>query len=333
MRIAFVYDTVYPETKGGVEKRVWELARRLATRGHEVHLLVPHAWDGPARIEREGVTLLGVCRSRDLYTARGRRAVWPALAHAVGVFRALRSDRFDLVDTQTPALPAALAVRAALAGQSSTTQVVTWHEAWDESWVDEMGALGHVGKLVERWVSRLPVTHIAASQFTAERLANLGRSVEAVVVAGVDPVEVGPTADAMAADILFVGRLVPTKNLGLLIDATAELVSRGMTPKVIVIGDGPQRAVWEAQAAHQGISAVIEFAGTFYDGNQVMAALRSARVLALPSVREGFGMIGLEAAAHGVPVVTVDHERNAAQTSGDPWRHRALCAAHSEAVR
>ncbi len=192
-------------------------------------------------------------------------------------------------------------------------QVVTWHEAWDESWVDEMGALGHVGKLVERRVSRLRVTHIAASQFTAERLTNLGLSVEAVVVAGVDPVEDGPTADAMVADILFVGRLVPTKNLGLLIDATAELVSRGMTPKVIVIGDGPQRAVWESQAAHQGLSDVIEFAGTFYDGNEVMAALRSARVLALPSVREGFGMIGLEAAAHGVPVVTVDHERNAAR--------------------
>ena len=313
MRIAFVYDTVYPETKGGVEKRVWELARRLATRGHEVHLLVPHAWDGPALIVREGVTFLGVCRSRDLYTTRGRRAVWPALAHAVGVFRALRSDRFDLVDTQTPALPAALAVRAALAGPSSTTQVVTWHEAWDESWVDEMGALGHAGKLVERWVSRLPVTHIAASHFTAERLANLGRLVEAVVTAGVDPVEGGPSADGMAADILFVGRLVPTKNLGLLIDATAELVSRGMRPKVIVIGDGPQRAAWEAQAEHGGVSAVIEFAGTFDDGNQVMAALRSARVLALPSVREGFGMIGLEAAAHGVPVVTVDHERNAAR--------------------
>ena len=59
MRIAFVYDTVYPETKGGVEKRVWELARRLATRGHEVHLLVPHAWDGPARHRAGGCDLSG----------------------------------------------------------------------------------------------------------------------------------------------------------------------------------------------------------------------------------------------------------------------------------
>jgi L-malate glycosyltransferase len=315
MKIAFIYDTVYPETKGGVEKRVWELARRLVRRGHEVHLLVPHAWDGPIRIEREGVTLRGVCRSRDLYTTKGKRAVFPALAHAAGVFRALRKDRFDLVDTQVPALPAALAVRAALGGESPTQQVITWHEAWDESWVDEMGILlGHSGRRVERMVSRLPVSHIAASQFTADQLAKLDRWVDAVVASGVEPPEQnGGTTSDLASDILFVGRLVPTKNLGLLIDATAELTSRGKRPRVLVIGDGPQRIAWEQQAADQGVASLIDFVGTFDDGTQVMAALRSARMLALPSVREGFGIIGLEAAAHGVPVVTVDHERNAAR--------------------
>ena len=315
MKIAFVYDTVYPETKGGVEKRVWELARRLVTRGHEVHLLVPHAWDGPARVEREGVILRGVCQRRDLYTTKGRRAVFPALAHAAGVFRALRRDRFDLVDTQVPALPAALAVRAALGGESPTQQVITWHEAWDESWIEEMGfILGHAGRRVERMVSRVQVTHMAASQYTADQLSKLDRSVDAVVASGVEPPgEDGRSTSDLAADILFVGRLVPTKNLGLLIDATAELMSRGLMPDVLVIGDGPQRATWEEQAAHRGVASLIDFVGTFDDGTQVMAALRSARMLALPSVREGFGIIGLEAAAHGVPVVTVDHERNAAK--------------------
>lgn len=33
MKIAFVYDVIYPYVKGGVEKRVWELATRLAKRG------------------------------------------------------------------------------------------------------------------------------------------------------------------------------------------------------------------------------------------------------------------------------------------------------------
>ena len=37
MKIAFIYDAVYPWVKGGAEKRVYELAKRLALRGHEVH--------------------------------------------------------------------------------------------------------------------------------------------------------------------------------------------------------------------------------------------------------------------------------------------------------
>ncbi|MEM3648780.1 MAG: glycosyltransferase family 1 protein, partial [Thermoproteota archaeon] len=36
MRIAFVYDAVYPWVKGGVERRIYELGRRLSRR-HEVH--------------------------------------------------------------------------------------------------------------------------------------------------------------------------------------------------------------------------------------------------------------------------------------------------------
>ena len=37
MKIAFIYDAVYPFVTGGAEKRVYELAKRLAKRGHDVH--------------------------------------------------------------------------------------------------------------------------------------------------------------------------------------------------------------------------------------------------------------------------------------------------------
>ena len=38
MKIAYVYDAVYPYRIGGVERRIFELAWRLAERGHEVHI-------------------------------------------------------------------------------------------------------------------------------------------------------------------------------------------------------------------------------------------------------------------------------------------------------
>jgi len=46
MKIAFVYDVIYPYVKGGVEKRVWELAVRLSCRGHEVHIFGMKFWQG-----------------------------------------------------------------------------------------------------------------------------------------------------------------------------------------------------------------------------------------------------------------------------------------------
>jgi hypothetical protein len=78
MKIAYVYDAVYPFVKGGVEKRIWELAVRLVRRGHEVHLYGMQFWEGPAVIEREGVVLHGVCAPLALYTA-GRRSIAQAV--------------------------------------------------------------------------------------------------------------------------------------------------------------------------------------------------------------------------------------------------------------
>jgi glycosyltransferase involved in cell wall biosynthesis len=114
-------------------------------------------------------------------------------------------------------------------------------------------------------------------------------------------------------DVIFIGRLVPTKNLELLIEATDILVGRGVFPRVLVVGDGPQRSAWLNQVDRLGLNDCIEFAGTMESESEVVALLESAKVLALPSLREGFGMIALEASAHGVPVVTVDHPRNAAR--------------------
>ena len=71
MKIAFVYDVVYPYVKGGVEKRIWEMSRRLAARGHEVHIYGMKYWDGPDNIQVEGVMLHGVCAPMKLYKASG----------------------------------------------------------------------------------------------------------------------------------------------------------------------------------------------------------------------------------------------------------------------
>ena len=54
MKIAFVYDVIYPYVKGGVEKRIRELAVRLSSRGHDVHIVGMKYWEGPDTLKMDG---------------------------------------------------------------------------------------------------------------------------------------------------------------------------------------------------------------------------------------------------------------------------------------
>ena len=71
-----------------------------------------------------------------------------------------------------------------------------------------------------------------------------------------------------------------------------------------MIGDGPQRAAWEQRASRRGVPWT---ASGWLTGDDRWTALRQATVLALPSSwPEPFGLVGLEAAALGIPAVAFD---------------------------
>ncbi len=83
MRIAYIYDAVYPWIKGGAEKRIYEISKRLVDRGHEVHWFGIGWWseDGSKTIDHDGIILHGVCRPMQLYV-NGRRSIKEAIYFA-----------------------------------------------------------------------------------------------------------------------------------------------------------------------------------------------------------------------------------------------------------
>lgn len=97
----------------------------------------------------------------------------------------------------------------------------------------------------------------------------------------------------------FLGRLVMEKGLDVFADAIDELARRGLSPKVMVIGEGPARAWFEARLP----SAV--FVG-FQGGADLGRAVASMDVLFNPSITETFGNVTLEAMACGLPVVAAE---------------------------
>jgi len=310
VRIAFVYDAVYPWVKGGAEKRVYEIGRRLAKRGHDVHWFGLRWWGGERDRELDGIHLHGVGAPRELYV-NGRRSISEGVLFGMSTLTGLKGE-FDVIDCQEfPYFSCFSAkVRSAIGG---APLVITWHEVWKEYWMRYLGWRGIFGKWAELLTARLTSHNIAVSHRTRDDLHEVGvRGVE-VIPNGIELEHIRRIAPSeSASDIIFAGRLIRDKNVDVLLGAVHILKKYMPNVVCLIVGDGPERKRLEALARGLGISGNVRFMGTLDSHDEVIAHMKSSRVFVLPSTREGFGIVALEANACGLPVVTVKHKLNAA---------------------
>ena len=316
MRIAFVYDAMVPYCTGGAERRFHELARRLAVR-HDVHYLTWRYWGDDPILIQDGITYHGVGTPRPFYGRDGRRILREQLAFAMRVPAALVRIQPQVIDTSaTPFLP----VYAAWLGSrlSRTPLVATWHEYWGDHWqayLHDRPLVARLARIAEAAARPLGDRRIAVSEFTARRLIkDVPHGSRSAWPDAIDVVPNGVDLEALRAagkakpatrrlDVLFVGRLIAEKRVDLLVRAVAMLAQRRPWLRCEIVGDGPERAALAALAEQLGVAAQITFAGRLPEAD-VPARLGSARILALPSAREGYGITVVEAQAAGaVPIV------------------------------
>jgi rhamnosyl/mannosyltransferase len=100
--------------------------------------------------------------------------------------------------------------------------------------------------------------------------------------------------------VLFAGRMVPYKGVGVLLEALSTL-----DVSAILVGEGPSKIQWEAQAEALGLGDRVRFAGTV-PHDELAALYHACDLFVLPSVTraEAFGYVQLEAMACGKPVVS-----------------------------
>jgi glycosyltransferase involved in cell wall biosynthesis len=311
MKIAFIYDVIYPYIKGGVEKRVWELATRLTNRGHDVHLYGMKFWDGEDILIREGVFLHGVCPAQKLYFG-GRRTIWQALYFSIHLISPLLKERFDIIDCQQ--FPYFSCFSAKFFSKiKKIPLIITWHEVWGNYWYEYLGWKGFVGKTTERLVARLTSENVAVSKTTAKNLNNLVlRHKITIIPNGIDLIRLRSIAPSSESwDIIFVGRLIKEKHADLLIHAVTLLHHKNPNIRALIIGEGPEYGKIDNLITDKKIQNSIHLCEFYPNHDDLIAQLKSSKVFVLPSTREGFGITALEALACGLPVVTVDHPANA----------------------
>jgi glycosyltransferase involved in cell wall biosynthesis len=311
MKIAIISDVIYPYVKGGVEKRVWELAARLSLHGHDVHLYGMKFWEGNNIINRDGVTLHGVCPAQNLY-AKGRRTIREPISFSIALFFQLRKEKYDIIDCQQFPFFPCIAAKYSLVFKK-TPLVITWHEVWGDYWYTYLGIAGVFGKFIEWWVSRLTPAMIAVSATTAKKLTRLsGQSNVRIIHNGIDLKRITTIQPHNEhSDIIFVGRLIKEKHVDLLIRAMDILSHENKNYHLLIIGEGPERETIVRCIHDLLLEPPVRMIGFRDNYDEIIARMKSAKICVLPSTREGFGIAALEALACGIPVITTNHPSNA----------------------
>jgi len=315
MRICLVYDCLFPYTVGGAERWYRNLGERLAADGHDVTYLTLRQWEPGERAEVAGVRVVTAGPRMELYTDSGRRRILPPLVFGAGVLWHLlrRGRRYEVVHTAS--FPYFSLLAAALARPLRPFRlVVDWHEVWSRDyWLEYLGGLGgRIGDAVQRLCLRVPQRAFCFSRLHERRLIEAPVNGELTVLEGEYAGPLEPREPTAAEPVVvFAGRHIPEKRVPALVPALALARERIPELRCEIYGDGPERDEVLRLRAKHGLDDVLDVPGRV-EAERVERALSRALCMVLPSSREGYGLVVVEASAAGTPSVVVAGPDNAA---------------------
>jgi len=280
----------------GAENMAAELIRQLSECGVENYLGVFHSNEGSNTEIVNAVD--GSVRDAVVFQCHGR---WDWRTVRV-LRRYLRAQRIDVVHshkykTNLYALIASTGIRCGLVstchnwlGTSVKMRLYATLDKWILRGFDRVvGVSGEVVAELMRWLPAEKVVKIDNGANVVRLEQKLTKSqAKAVLGLGARPV------------IGFVGRLTADKGVSYLLQAVRQLAKQGQFVDIMIVGDGDQENALRSEVDRLGMSERVHFFGKRNDTPNLYAAMD---VFVLPSLKEAFPLVVLEAMASGLPVI------------------------------
>lgn len=325
LKILCINQFFYPDSFGGVERVAYETMRRLAARGHEVHLIGQRSDpDAPDTEELFGLTVhrYGGAGLSRRFGGRTRDALYRS---GRVMERILDEHEFDVV---LPHHYFPYYAYTKLVKPKATPELLTFHASfWQELKLE--GAERSIGKPLEsllfgRLARRTETVClkradrvIVLSDFSKELLTSCYPFAGTKVVripGGVDLERFRPAPDRALVrrslglpedrPILFTARrLVPRMGVENLLLALPEVLSAFPDVLLVIAGRGRLEGELKEMVEARGLGDSVKFVG-FVEDDELVGYYQAADLFVLPTLAfEGFGMVTLEALACGTPAV------------------------------
>jgi glycosyltransferase involved in cell wall biosynthesis len=319
MRILIAHET--PSGGGGVESYLSAIMPGLLARGHELAFICdnPRAHEGPTRLDR--LTPVVSIADSGLSRAMDEMRDWrPDVCFSHNMRRLEADERLmsisPVVKMMHGYFGTCVSSQKAHAFPGVTACSRTFGLPCLGLYLPRRCGQLRPALMIEqfRWTSRQHglfdrYAHIVvASSHMAREYVRNGLEAARVTAAPLFPTEASgqlPRVPPAEPTVLFLGRMTSLKGGDILIRAAAH-ASRllGRSVRLLFAGNGPSEQPWRELARR------LDVAATFHGwvaGSDRTALLRSASLIAVPSLwPEPFGLVGLEAAVHGVPAVAFD---------------------------
>jgi len=315
MKIALL-STWFPPFIVGSGNRFYEVGRRLS-KDHEVHVYTTGIEGGLNEEYMEGMHIHRYCR-QDISKSVEKESYILNLKFSLHLLRknlelVTKNNNFDILDCNivSKTLPY---VSYFISKSTRVPLIETWHEVWYKENFEQYNSMMAIpGYYLELFMPKLSDFNIAVSETTKMRLINLLKVKPdkiSVISNGVDLKKFNEvSAEKKYGRILYVGRLESHKCVDTLLLAYHQLKNRIKDIELILIGKGPQKEYLLNLSKKLDLKDITFFDPMPYD--QLIAIMKSSRILVLPSIREGQGIVLLEAMAAGTPPIAVKAEGSA----------------------
>lgn len=343
MRIAITSDLYYPMTNG-VAVFAHNLAKGLAKQGHEVMVICPSFSGKHHRTKQDGVTTVYLRSIRFPFypdqineVPEGKKILkmkLPRLAYRHGLWitvdpypelkKALRKFRPDVIHNQTAEM---IAIAARRYAKKNEVPMVSTGHAYPDNLTSQVKLLRPIKRPLDAILRMYMASFLKHSEYatmpTEMAIEDLVPKNQRKFNVTVEPLSNGVDLSQFTPGlarpkvlkkfhlesgkprVLYVGRVDPEKSISNVVTAFASVLDQVPDAELVVVGDGTDRRHLNDLVRALGIVEKVKFLGRVMPPD-VIDVYRSATVFATASETETQGIVLIEAAATGLPLVAVD---------------------------
>lgn len=311
-KIAIVSEFCIPYLYGGGEFRYYFLSKELQKLGYDVKWICMRFINEKGKIpKKEKIDGINVIHLGPLIKNPPYRSVFNFIHYSWALFWHLLRNKYDLIDAQAfiPLIPSLAASRI-----KRTRIIATIHDVSkgnDDQWIQ----YGRIAPFLEKVIYKLPYQKIITVsrsikqelienfKIRQEKISVVNNGVNLEFIDQIKP-QLNPKRlyKKERDSICFTGRLVNTKRLQDLIFAVELLKKKIPKIRLKIIGSGPEENSLKSLVHKLGLTKNVLFFTKKNDSDK-FRELKKSEIFVLPSVREGFGIVLIEAMACQTAVI------------------------------